>query len=135
MTPDRAAPVELIVCETCGSAERETHGSTRGERFLALLREHAASTPAVSVSSTRCLWSCSRSCAVHMRGEGRVSYVLASFEPDADAALALLEYATLYAASSDGAVPFRQWPQGVRGHFVCRLPVLADAGDDALEPV
>jgi predicted metal-binding protein len=118
-----SARVELIACETCGgSADRETHGSTRGERLIAQLRA-AGPTPGVALSSVRCLWACSRSCAVHLRSEGRVGYVLAELEPDEVTAKALLEYAAMYGQTTDGAVPFKTWPQALRGHFLCRLPV------------
>jgi predicted metal-binding protein len=122
--PSARARVELIVCETCGSAERETHGSTRGERLLAQLTAAQASAPAadIELSSVRCLWACSRSCAVHLRSPGRVGYVLCELEPSALTAQALLEYAAMYGASPDGAVPFKTWPQPLRGHFMCRIP-------------
>jgi predicted metal-binding protein len=125
--------VELLACVTCGSAERETHGSTRGERMLAELQ--AAPQPAqVLLSSVRCLWACKRSCAVHLRAAGRPGYVLCDFEPTAEVARALLEYAAKYAASSDGSVPYREWPQAVRGHFLCRVPASAagQASDETL---
>jgi predicted metal-binding protein len=116
--------VELIACVTCGSAERETHGSTRGERFFAELqaaRESLGESP-IAVSSTRCLWACTRPCAVHARAPGRAGYMLCDFEPTPDAARGVLEWAEMYAASSDGAVPFKERPQAVRGHFLCRVP-------------
>ena len=120
-----SGPVELIACETCGSIERETHGSTRGERLLAQLRATAAEhEPAfeLKLSSVRCLWACSRSCAVHVRSRGRHGYVLCELEPTEACARALLDYAALYAQTADGAVPFKTWPQALRGHFLCRLP-------------
>ena len=127
--------VELIACETCGSAERETHGTTRGERLIAeLARAHDAATSAIALSSVRCLWACTRSCAVHVRAPGRPSYVLCGFEPNEASAKGLLEWAALYAASSDGAVPFKHWPAAVKGHFLCRVPAAAVVGDDSDVP-
>lgn len=127
-----AVKVELIACATCGSAERETHGSTRGERLLAeLTRAHDPGASPIALSSVRCLWACTRSCAVHVRAPGRPSYVLCGFEPDEASAKGLLEWAALYAASRDGAVPFKQWPAAVKGHFLCRVPAAAVVGDDS----
>jgi predicted metal-binding protein len=120
---DARETVELIACVTCGSAERETHGSTRGERFFAELsaaREQLALP--IAVSSTRCLWACTRPCTVHARSPGRAGYVLCDFEPTPEAARGVLEWAVLYAATSDGAVPFKERPEAVRGHFLCRVP-------------
>lgn len=114
-------PVELLACITCGSAERETHGSTRGERLLAALQA-APPSAEIAVTGVRCLWACSRSCAVHLRAAGRPGYVLCELPPTAESARALLDYAALYAASPDGAVPYRAWPLPLRGHFLCRVP-------------
>ncbi len=127
--------MELVACVTCGSAERETHGSTRGERLLGeLTRAHDTANSAVALSSVRCLWACSRSCAVHVRAPGRPSYVMCGFEPNQASAQGLLDWAEMYAASSDGAVPFKQWPAAVRGHFLCRVPAAAVFDDDAELP-
>jgi hypothetical protein len=35
---------------------------------------------------------------------------------------ALLEFAALYAGSESGAVPYKQWPPALKGHFLCRFP-------------
>lgn len=115
--------VELIACATCGGADRDEHGRTRGERLLRQLESSA--TPAdvgVTLSSVRCLWACKRSCAVHLRAPGRAGYVLVELLPTAEAARALLDYAAMYGDSVDGGVPFKQWPQPLRGHFLCRIP-------------
>ena len=39
-----------------------------------------------------------------------------------DAAAAILDYAVHYAQSEHGRVPFKDWPQGVKGHFITRTP-------------
>jgi predicted metal-binding protein len=114
----------LIACETCRPADRDEQGRAAGERLIRELRAaHEAGVGTdVEVSTVRCLWACQRSCAVHLRAPGRAGYVLVGFDPTRDAAEAILEYATLYAQSETGAVPYKTWPAGVRGHFLCRLP-------------
>jgi predicted metal-binding protein len=115
--------VELIACATCGGADRDEHGQTRGERLLQAL--DASLTEAdrgVTLSSVRCLWACKRSCAVHLRSPGRAGYVLVELTPSTETARALLDYAAMYGESVDGGVPFKQWPQPLRGHFMCRIP-------------
>jgi len=116
--------VSLIACHTCGSSSRDEHGRTQGERLIDRLhaqRDHAAHEH-VRVETVRCLWLCKQSCAVHVRAQGRASYVLAQFDDSVESARGLLDYAAMYGQSADGVVPFRQWPDAVRGHFVCRLP-------------
>lgn len=119
------ARAEIVACETCGkNAEPGASGRPRGERLLAELRAALAVVGdiGVDVSSVRCLWACSRSCAVHVRSASRVGYVLADLEPTELSARALLDYAALYEQSEDGAVPFKQWPAPLKGHFLCRIP-------------
>ena len=119
-----ARAVELLVCQTCASRDRETHGHSGGERLQAhlerLLRE--ASHPGIVVRGLRCLWACQRSCNVQVRSADAPGYVLTELEPSEASARALLDWALLYSRSAEGAVPFREWPQGVRGHFLCRVP-------------
>jgi predicted metal-binding protein len=69
-----------------------------------------------------CLFACADHCTIHLRAPGKVSYVMGRFTPDADAARAILDYAVQYADSEHGRVPFKQWPEGVKGHFITRSP-------------
>jgi len=123
----------LIACETCRPADRDAEGRPAGERLIAELRaaREAGVGREIQLETVRCLWACQRSCAVHLRSPGRPGYVLVEFDPTRDAAHALLEYATLYAQSEAGAVPYKTWPLGVKGHFLCRLPA---APNDTVQP-
>ena len=125
--------IELICCETCGAADREIHGHSRGELLREQLRALQRSDhPALDaqISSVRCLWACSRSCAVHIRSSGRHGYILCELDASAATAQALLEYGALYAESADGAVPYKRWPLALRGHFLCRVPAPALTGGE-----
>ena len=127
-------PAEIVACETCGgSTQRDAAGLTRGEHLILQLRTAlaAAAELPVTVSSVRCLWACKRSCAVAVRSSSRVGYVIADLEPTELTARALLDYAARYARSEDGAVPFKEWPPLLKGHFLCRFPKAAElpAGD------
>ena len=125
----------VVVCSTCRfSAERrENDGGERGGALLArALREAQANDPAlagVAVQEMPCLFACQRHCTVHVRGPRRMGYVLGGFAPDGDAARAILEYAMRHAASAEGVVPYAQWPQGVKGHFITRTPPEGFIGD------
>jgi predicted metal-binding protein len=128
---------EIVACETCGGKTLlDAAGRTRGEQLIAELRAaHARAVELpVEVSSVRCLWACTRSCAVAVRSPTRVGYVIASLEPTQVTATALLDYAALYAASEDGAVPYRQWPPALKGHFLCRFPKAAEFHASAVGP-
>lgn len=118
----------VVVCSTCrlSAEEREDESGRRGGALLEdALRAVQGQDPAlqgVEVQAMPCLFACSRHCTVHIRAPGKVGYVLGDFAPDEDAARAILEYASAHAASEEGRVPFREWPQGVKGHFITRTP-------------
>jgi predicted metal-binding protein len=127
--------VEIVACETCGGNQRDAHGRTRGEGLIAELHsEREKSAAQVTISTSRCLWACQRSCAVHLRSPSRVGYVLVELAPDQASAEAVLAYAALYAQSEDGAVPYKQWPPLLRGHFLCRIPKTASPALAQPEP-
>ena len=74
-----------------------------------------------------CLMGCTHGCNVAIQAEGKLAYTLGRFEPNDEDAAAIVDYAELHAQSASGQVPFRQWPQGVKGHFVTRHPPLPDS--------
>ena len=95
--------------------------------WSAALQEVQRSDPryaGIAVQEMPCLFACSDHCTVHVRAPGKVGYVLGRFAPDDEAAQAILDYAVHHAASDEGRVPFRDWPQGVKGHFIVRVPRL-----------
>jgi predicted metal-binding protein len=124
------ASAEIVACCTCGGASGEADGRSRGEHLLELLRREREERGDIGVEivTVRCLWACKRSCAVMLRSVGRVGYVIVDLEPNETSARALLDYATSYLQSADGAVPFKTWPAALKGHFHCRIPQPSDLG-------
>ena len=118
----------VVACNTCRiskDARDDDSGVRGGVRMVEALRAEQQSDPAfagIAVQEMACLFACSDFCTIHLRAPDKVGYVLGRFEPTEDAAQAILDYARAYAASEWGQVPFRQWPQGVKGHFITRTP-------------
>ncbi len=118
----------VVACNTCrlsADAREDDAGQRGGVRMVAALRAVQASDgryAAIAVQEMPCLFACTDHCTVHLRAPGKVGYVLGRFTPDDDAARAILDYAVHYADSDHGRVPFKQWPQGVKGHFITRTP-------------
>jgi predicted metal-binding protein len=116
----------LIVCNTCrfsAEAREDAKGVRGGARLVEALRQAQAGDARVAglaVEEMPCLFNCTQHCSVHLRAPGKIGYVLGRFEPTADSAQALLAYAAAYIASEEGLVPYRQWPEGVKGHFIVR---------------
>lgn len=71
-----------------------------------------------------CLMGCANGCNVAIQSEGKLNYTLGGFAGLPDEAEAIVDYARLHAASPMGQVPYRQWPQPIKGHFVTRHPPL-----------
>lgn len=115
----------ITVCTTCRNAvNRETQqGEPTGEAFLDRVRRTTEGS-GIAVRGVACLMGCTHGCNVAISGPGKMTYVLGRFDGTDDDAAALVDYATQHAASNTGTVPFRQWPQGVKGHFVARVPPL-----------
>ncbi len=118
----------VVVCSTCRlSAEsREDDAGQRGGALLAqemrALQQADDRYAAIAVEEMSCLFACSRHCAVHLRAPGKIGYVLGDFTPDAQSAQAILDYAVHHDASAEGQVRYADWPDGVKGHFIVRVP-------------
>lgn len=118
----------LFVCTSCRvPAQREAGaaGDPCGERLLEAVQAAAEKHPGIAVQGTSCLMGCSHGCNVALSEPGKLSYVLGRFEPSMEDAEAVVEYAALYHAGETGVVPYREWPQGVKGHFIARIPPVA----------
>jgi predicted metal-binding protein len=119
----------LLLCETCGQDDAAPSATRKGELFAAevegLLQEQlAAGAPPLSIKRTRCLMACQRHCTAVLQAPGKIAYVLGDFQPEREAAEALLDYSRKYQQSDSGQVPFRTWPAGIKGKFVARIPPL-----------
>lgn len=115
----------ITICDTCkrDGWDAETAGQTDGEK-LAEMIEAAAADKGVKTRRVSCTMGCERACNVIVQGAGKIGYSLGRFDADAGSAEAIAEFAAMHGASDTGQVPFRQWPQGVKGHFVSRqIPV------------
>ncbi|MET0337565.1 MAG: DUF1636 domain-containing protein [Caulobacter sp.] len=118
----------LIVCNTCrwSAEEREDAKGVRGGAHMFQVLTQAAQGDdrlvSLAIEQMPCLFNCSQHCSIHLRGPGKIGYVLGKFEPTVEAAQAILDYAAAWLQSAEGVVPYRQWPQGVKGHFIVRVP-------------
>ncbi len=117
----------LVVCTTCKFAPESKlapNGRTGGETMLAALQEalQAAGRSDIVIESHACLWNCTRFCSIVMRDDERFSYVTGGHEPTLPQAKAVIAWFDLHGQSQTGEVPFRQWPDAMRGHFIARIP-------------
>ena len=115
----------LVICTTCKfSIESKTgpDGRTGGETLLGHMRDITAQRADVEVVEQACMWNCARPCSVVIRDDERFSYVTGGNEPSRAQAEAILSWFDAHGETPTGEVPFRLWPQAMRGHFIARIP-------------
>lgn len=122
-------PVTVTVCTTCKlgpGAAFDAEGRTGGERLALALESAAAGSAALRIRRHECLWACRESCAVLIQEPGKTGYLAGRFEAGAAAAGAILDWAMAYGESAGGAVGYARWPEGIRGHFIARIPATGE---------
>lgn len=117
----------IVFCTTCRmpnkdkvNADGVTGGELLAREMEALLADKARDD--IYVERQECLWSCTEHCNVMLRDTEKFCYLTGRFAPERESAESLLEWFDLHGESELGAVSFREWPDGMRGHFIARLP-------------
>ena len=115
----------ITICDTCKRPgwEDGPMAATDGAALADEIETRASGT-GVATRRVSCTMGCERACNVIVQAAGKIGYSLGKFDGTGEDAEAIVAFAALHAESETGQVPFRQWPQGVKGHFVSRqLPV------------
>ena len=118
----------LTVCTTCKHAPLQPfdeNGKSGGLKLAEALEAGAGKQIQVPrIIRHECLWSCRNFCSVLIRSPGKAGYLVGRFEGGPEAAEAILAWTAAYDRSPTGAVPYREWPEGMKGHFILNIPVL-----------
>jgi len=117
----------LVICSTCKfSVESKfaPDGRTGGQMLIDTMRGVLTDQGRddVVVETQVCLWNCTRPCSVVIQDDQRFSYITGSNQPTTEQARAILEWFDAHGQTETGEVPFKQWPQMMRGHFIARIP-------------
>ena len=117
----------IVFCTTCRHSPEEKFGPdgrTGGETLIGHMRDVLAEKqrPDVAIETQACLWNCKRHCSVILRDDLRFSYFTGDHPPEREQAEAILAWFDLHGQSATGEVPFRAWPDAMRGHFIARIP-------------
>jgi predicted metal-binding protein len=117
----------IVLCTTCrySAAEKTApDGRTGGEMLIAHVRDALADGGRgdIAVETQACLWNCKRHCSVFLRDDERFSYFTGEHAPERTQAEAIIAWFDMHGATETGEVPFRQWPDPMRGHFIARVP-------------
>ncbi|WP_447909619.1 DUF1636 domain-containing protein [Brevundimonas bullata] len=123
----------LVVCTTCRFSSEEqmnADGLSGGQGLMQAVSAVVESEGGgLEIEAQACLWACSSHCTVYLAAPGKPAYLAGRFSPTPEAAQAVVAFARLYAASPNGVVAYREWPEAIKGHFIARLPA-----DGAQEP-
>ena len=121
-------PTIITICETCKREDWKEKGLKESDGFeLAQLIEKSSVTEEKVITRRHsCLMGCDHGCNVTIQDNRKLSYVLGNFKPTSEDAEAIILYANLHANSTNGQVPYREWPQAIKGHFVARIPPIKD---------
>jgi predicted metal-binding protein len=121
----------ITVCDTCKSETTLTPDAPEkdGAKLATLIEAANQENSEIIVRRHSCLMGCNHGCNIAIQAPDKLTYVLGRFEPNEDAANGIVEYANLHSQSALGQVPFKQWPQAIKGHFVSRIPTLTKAAD------
>lgn len=120
----------ITICDTCKREGWAESGATHtdGESLAGLVEKAAKGR--VKTRRTSCLMGCSHGCNIAIQSEGKLAYTLGKFTATQNDAEAIVEYAELHQESKSGQVPYRDWPEGVKGHFITRHPPLPSNSDE-----
>jgi predicted metal-binding protein len=117
----------LVLCNTCRFPDGRKFaddGRTGGQTLIAEMRGLLADSGRsdVQVEEQSCLWNCTQSCSVAIRDTERFSYITGKHVATRAQAEAILEWFDAHGETETGEVPFKLWPDAMRGHFIARIP-------------
>lgn len=115
-------PTILTICDTCKRADwdPDTASETDGAALFRQVTAAEKINPKLTIRAKTCLMGCDFACNVTLQNPEKISYAIGMFEPTKEAAEAILDYADKYIESKTGQVPYKTWPQGIKGHFRSR---------------
>lgn len=116
----------ITICDTCkrDGWDNTDMAQTDGEALADLVETAATGLSDVKTRRVSCLMGCKKGCNVAIQADGKLNYTLGDFVPEPTAASGIVAYAMAHAQSDTGQVPYRTWPEAIKGHFVTRHPPL-----------
>jgi predicted metal-binding protein len=112
------SPATLVVCVTCRSDE-----GPLGAGLFAALGERLKAEPDIALMPIECLSVCKRPCTVALAASRKWTYVVGDLTRE-EHIEDIVTAARLYAASTNGIVPWRERPLSFRRGVVSRTPPL-----------
>jgi len=116
----------LFICTSCAFAagQREHRGQRGGDRLwqsVLQCQQLGQLPPTVRVQPVECLSACNRFCAIAIASPEKMTLMFGDL-PALNSATAIVQFATQYAASGDGAIPRRDRPALLQKGILARIP-------------
>lgn len=118
--------VTIVVCSSCRN-ETGSDAHPRAGHLLGLATRDAARNTDITVRQVECLGNCKRRLSAAMLRHGCWSYIFGDLAPDSGPDL--VAGAQLFAASTDGLIPWRGRPDCLKRGLVARIPTPAQMKD------
>jgi predicted metal-binding protein len=124
----------IVFCTTCRHSDgnkTNAQGVTGGEALAREMESFLAEKGRkdILVDRHECLWSCTQHCNVLLRDTEKFSYLTGRFGPRRADVEAIVEWFDKHGHSNDGHVSFGDWPVGMKGHFIARIPPAFEPGE------
>lgn len=115
-------PTIITICDTCKKSDwdPEKESKTDGAHLAELVNHAAIGRENITIRTKSCLMGCDFACNITIQGANKIQYSLGTFDPTEETAEAIIDYAEKYDAAEKGQVPYRTWPDGIKGHFRSR---------------
>ncbi len=119
----------IHVCQTCRYSKTDKHdaqgrrgGQLLYEALLSLREQAPNSVPEIRPS--HCMMACDNHCNLFFSAPGKHGYIVGRFAPDQQSAQTVLEAFDVYTQSATGKFSYSDWPRGIKGHFIARIPAV-----------
>jgi predicted metal-binding protein len=118
------AATHIYVCTTCKLADEaglpaEERAGARLHRALSTLAQERLAP--VHIIPVECLSVCKRACTISFAAPGKWTYIYGDLPAETGADV-ILDGAALYAAASDGLIPWKQRPEALKRGVISRVP-------------
>lgn len=120
----------LIICTSCGYDADQPQATRPGQQFADALSQALQENQSkdLCLQTYTCLMACQHQCTAQLRSQNKIGYTLGSLSANDEAVSGLLRFCNLYQQSATGQVPYKEWPEIIKGKFIARFPPLNAQG-------
>jgi predicted metal-binding protein len=118
----------VLVCVTCRASTDPDNAPRKGLALARATTLALGDEDRIQVQAVRCLGNCNRGLSAAIRREKAWTYVFGHLDAERDGPT-LIAGARLFAASTDGLMPWRGRPEPLKRGLIARVPPLDFEGE------